>query len=45
MKLVKEKGGFAVYFDSVNQEYKVYKDGKLFVDGMYRYKDVKTYVE
>ena len=44
MRLIKEKDGFQIYFDSLEQEYSVFKDGKFVIGKKYRYADVKCYV-
>ena len=45
MILVKEKSGFAVYFNANTQSYTVFKDGKLLIGNKYKFSQEKSYVD
>lgn len=45
MKLVGEYKEFKVFFDCNQQEYKVFKDGIFLIGNIFRFRDVKCYLE
>jgi hypothetical protein len=42
--LVNSKKGFSVYFDTINQVYNVYKDGKFLIGNKTKFAEVKSYL-
>jgi hypothetical protein len=43
--LVGENKGFKVYFNSNNQEYTVFKNGKFLIGSKYKFSEVKSYLQ
>lgn len=45
MILVAQNKGFQIYFNGLSQQYSVFKDGKFFIGGKYKYSQVKCYLD
>ena len=45
LKLVGENKGFKVYFNSDDQMYTVFKDGKVVLNNKYKFTDIKSYLD
>ena len=45
MFLVGSNNGFDLFFNTIKQEYFVYKDNKFFADGFFRFSEVKCYLD
>ncbi len=45
IKLVGANNGFTVYFNSNDQKYTVFKDGKFIVDNKYKFTEIKSYLD
>lgn len=41
---VNSKKGFSIYFDTINQVYNVYKDGKFLIGNKAKFSEVKCYL-